>query len=312
MERDAYMQAERWASQSAHWKVTRGVVNTEGQCETCEAQLASMDLAADAQHKLVEQFQVRTHEMNEALIKKSKSPRNTYKRDHREALEWMEANCPDVDIVIDALNLGYRVTDAKNTSAWDASRYFALTAFFESHGLRTVGIVRNHVMGDSRKNNKVTRDRLAEARNNGDLLVLPNTYDDDIFLLHAAVKSTKAYFVSNDMMRDHLWVIRKLFASKDTAAGVSRQEQSRLADSFTKWLSGRQVQVHFGSGKINAGEKVRERSMETHPVKGMPYSKWVTLFTPPMHDTRVQSNGDDGWHIPGPNNEWLCIRPNRE
>ena len=55
----------RFALVASHYQVTRTFVDTDGHCNTCELPLASLEIAEDAQQKLVEQFEVRSHAMNE-------------------------------------------------------------------------------------------------------------------------------------------------------------------------------------------------------------------------------------------------------
>eukprot|EP00039_Didymoeca_costata_P013969 m.219217 g.219217 ORF g.219217 m.219217 type:complete len:246 (+) comp15913_c1_seq15:1106-1843(+) len=192
---------------------------------------------------------------------------------------------PVPDFVVDGMNMGQtQITTRQNKryTSWGLDKIQGIVNHFEQRGKYVTVIAKSHIVNNSRTSVSKDMDKLVQ----GNMFTIHSSLDDDLYVLYAAIKSglrnPRMYLLTNDLLRDHKWIAE---LHDSVGKDFARWQQARQATAFVKNSAFRQ----------NVSDK----------------SSGFFVRYPPRFEERTHVNRDGRWHIPGPHNTWLCVRPSQ-
>ncbi|XP_015119862.1 mitochondrial ribonuclease P catalytic subunit [Diachasma alloeum] len=250
------------------WTGQQTSISTNGVCASCGHTLSQLEVNKEDFEHLSNSF------ISRAIIGKDVYDK-TNPMELARFKEFIEKAQP-YDVVIDGLNVEYTLW---NNHTWLGSgeKLAQVVRLFKEQGKKIVVLGRKHML-------KWKPEYMKDIQNNARLFVAHNTSEDDPYLLYAALSGgLKTYLVSNDLMRQHKFIL------SDRA----------LQKTFKFWLLTHQI----------------------HPtINGYTRNKTIFLVYPPTY-LPVAQKDDNGWHIPCMDNHlpaqseaydlsqpWYCLR----
>nr|CAG4642767.1 EOG090X0CGF [Evadne anonyx] len=235
-----------------------------GECQNCQKKLENYELND-------EQFTM----LRSALLEKVLHGPDVYIGSNPQELkkfkDFVRKTSP-YDVVIDGLNVIYTF-NSKGSVSEKMKLLRTVVNHFRQQNKKVLVLGRNHMRGWNRS---VVRD----IEKIGHLFTTENTSRDDPFLLYAALHSgNKTKFLSEDIMRDHLY----------------RLGDYDLKMLFRRWQRSSQLQIK----RVNSDGSIDIRE--------------------PLKHSTISQFSDGRWHIPYDDgqlrysyqlpNTWLCLKP---
>ena len=193
---ESYFTLQNKSALGMKWQSQRCTVDKRGNCQGCGRLLDSFTLSDDEFHD----FRSGVEKLAEGRSTDSAQP------SFRAFKAWMQKHAP-WDVVVDGANVGmnqqnypggcFRMEAVKNT-----------IAHFEAQNKKVLVIL--HTRRIESELSAADQKLSTELQANGTLYVTPRGANDDWYWIYAAVCSgPDARFVSNDMLRDHIFQLTR-------------------------------------------------------------------------------------------------------
>eukprot|EP00038_Savillea_parva_P010278 m.189155 g.189155 ORF g.189155 m.189155 type:complete len:950 (+) comp17662_c0_seq1:195-3044(+) len=291
--------ATTWLGARPGWVCQPTTISDEGHCAVCGSALDTLELSSEERSELTAAL--------EKQVRKGIPTRSVAKGNQNQMLDpariaaeltrfdkWLDERGP-VSVVIDGLNVGL----TKDTPVGKYDEYggafspLKLEAAIEAHrpdpdsptheGGRAAVIARHHVKRNADKRTAALVRQLEDA---GELFLVPDNFQDDLFTVYAAIKNgMEVDLLANDLFRDLTLALR--------------QDLDRYTMYvYSKWLRGHAKGFSLEPAALGRRGVVTQWRL-------------VPRKQPVKYDAVVQSTHDErGWHIPSaPGDDWVCARP---